>query len=311
MKAAQIKDYGSADKVQVTDIEQPTPNDDQVLVEVHASSLNPFDTMVREGYLKEMIPLELPVTLGGDIAGVVSETGKNVTNVSVGDKVYGQSAAVAGNSGALAEFAVTKYGQVGIMPSNLDFNQSASLALVGVSAQQAIKEHVKLTSEQKILIHGGSGGIGSIAIQIAKDIGAFVATTATGDGVELAKSLGADQVIDYANEKFDEVLSDFDAVFDTVAGETYDRSFKVVKRGGIIVSMNAQPNQELMDQYGVEAIYQSTRVTTEALNGLRELIESGVVTARVGKVLPLDQVQQAFEARENGKVSGKIVVSVK
>lgn len=311
MKAAQLNEYGSTDKVQIVEVDKPTPSEDQVLVEVYASSLNPFDTMVREGYLKEMIPLELPVTLGGDIAGVVSETGKNVTNVSVGDKVYGQAAVVAGNSGALAEFAVTKSTQVGVMPSNLDFNQAASLALVGVSAQQAIKEHIKLTSEQKILIHGGSGGIGSIAIQIAKNIGAFVTTTATGEGIELAKSLGADQVVDYANEKFDEILADFDAVFDTVAGETYDLSFKTLKRGGIIVSMNAQPNQELMDQYGVEAIYQSTSVTTEALDNLRELVESGVVTPRVGQVFPFEQVQQAFEAREGGKVAGKIVVNVK
>lgn len=310
MKAAQIDEYGDSRKILIKEIEKPELKPGQVLVEVKASSINPFDTMVREGYLKEMIPLELPVTLGGDIAGVINEVADDAGGLNVGDKVYGQANVVAGNSGAFAEFAATSVGQVSVMPSNVDFNQAASLALVGVSAVQAIYEHMILQAGQKILIHGGSGGIGSIAIQIAKHLGAYVSTTATGDGIEYVNNLGADQVIDYKSEKFDEVLSDFDAVFDTVAGETYDRSFKVLKKGGVIVSMNAQPNQELMDKYSVNSIAQMTHVNNDSLERLTSLVESGVVTPHVDKVFTLEEIAEAFAARESGKVLGKIVISV-
>ncbi len=310
MKAAQIDEYGDSSKISIKEIERPELKPGQVLVEVKSSSINPFDTMVREGYLKEMIPLELPVTLGGDIAGVISEVADDVDGLNVGDKVYGQANVVAGNSGAFAEFATTSSSQVSVMPSNVDFNQAASLALVGVSAVQALYEHLNLQAGQKILIHGGSGGIGSIAIQIAKHLGAYVATTATGDGIEYVKNLGADEVVDYKSENFDEVLSDFDAVFDTVAGETYDRSFKVLKKGGVIVSMNAQPNQELMDKYSVNSIAQMTHVNNDSLERLTSLVESGVVTPHVDKVFTLEEIAEAFAARESGKVLGKIVISV-
>jgi len=161
------------------------------------------------------------------------------------------------------------------------------------------------------LIHGGAGGIGTIAIQIAKHIGAYVATTATGEGLDYVKQLGADEVIDYKTQQFDELLHDYDAVFDTVGGDTYDRSFKVLKQGGVIASMLAQPNQELMEQYGVTALHQMTKTSTESLNALTKLIEDGVVTIHVDKTYPLEQISEAFEARESGSVRGKIVVTIR
>jgi alcohol dehydrogenase len=311
MKAAQISEYGHADAVKVVDIDKPVARDRQVLVEVHASSINPFDTLVREGHLKDMIPLKLPVTLGGDIAGVVAELGRGVEGFAVGDTVYGQANAVAGNSGAFAEFAVTAAGQLGKMPQSIGFNDAAAVVLVGLSSQQALVEHLNLQPGQKILIHGGSGGIGSVAIQIAKHIGAHVATTATGDGLDFVKGLGADEIIDYKSQDFTEMLDDYDAVFDTVGGETYTKSFEVMKGGGIIVSMTTQPSTELMVKYGVTALYQQTHTTTEALEKLAKLIDDGVVTVHVDKIFPLADIQQAFEARESGQVKGKVAISIK
>jgi alcohol dehydrogenase len=311
MKAAQISEYGHVEVVKIVDVEKPQAEAGQLVVEVHASSINPFDTKIREGYMKDMIPLTLPVTLGGDIAGVVSELGEGVDHFAVGDKVYGAANVVAGNSGAFAEFAATKASQVGKMPTSIGFNEAAAITLTGLSALQAIEEHIQLKPGQKILIHGGSGGIGSISIQLAKNIGAYVATTASGDGVEFVKSLGADEVIDYKTQDFAELLSGYDAVFDTVGGETYEKSFKVLKKGGLIVSMAVfQPNAELMEEYGVTALSQSTHTTTEVLEKLTKLIDEGVITIHVDKTFKLDEIQQAFEALESGQVKGKIAVSI-
>lgn len=308
IKAAQIAEYGHADAIHVVDVETPSIAKDQVLVEVQAASLNPFDTMVREGYLKETIPLNLPVTLGGDIAGVVCEVGSEVKNVAVGDIIYGQANVVAGNSGALAEYAATKADQVAKSPTGIDITEAASLPLIGASALQAINEHIGLAAGQKIFIHGGAGAIGSIAIQIAKNIGAYVATTATGPGVELAKELGADEIIDYKAQDFSTILIDYDAVFDTVGGEDLNKSLAILKTGGVAVSMAADADEQKAKELGVTFVHQMTHISSDKLTQLAKLVEEGVITARVGKVFPLGEVRQAFEARESGQVQGKVVI---
>ncbi len=310
MKSAQISRYGDATVVDINEVNTPVVGDSQVLVEVQAVSLNPFDTMVRAGYLQEAIPLQLPVTLGGDIAGTVTEVGASVTNVSVGDKVYGQANVVAGNSGAFAEFAATSAGQIAKLPASLDFEQAASLPLVGVSAVQALKDHINLQTGQKIFIHGGAGGIGSVAIQLAKHLGAYVATTASGEKLDYVKQLGADEVIDYKSEDFAAKLKDYDAVFDTVGGDDFNKALSILKKGGVAVSMIAPADETKLAELGVTAITQSTHVTTAKLDELRQLIDAGVVTPQIGKVYPLADIQSAFETRESGKVHGKVVVTV-
>jgi len=308
MKAAQISEFGHADVVKAVDIPQPEVGADQVLVHVHAASINPFDTIVREGAITS---LQLPFTLGGDISGTVVEIGEGVnTGLIVGDKVYGQANAVAGDSGAFAEFAATKASQLAPMPRTTDFLQAAALPLTGVSALQVITQHMKLQAGQNVLIHGGAGGIGTMAIQIAKHVGAHITTTATGEGVEYVKKLGADEVVDYMTQAFDEAEGVYDAVFDTVGGETYERSFKTLKQGGVLVSMTMQPDAELMERYGVTAIAQQTRISTEDLTELAGLVDNGVVTPHVDEVYPLEQVAGAFAARESGKVKGKVVLQV-
>ncbi|HKR81847.1 MAG TPA: NADP-dependent oxidoreductase [Candidatus Saccharimonadales bacterium] len=309
MKAAQISEYGHADKIQIVEVAKPSVKPGGVLVEVHAASVNPWDIRVREGAVKDLLGMQLPVTLGGDFAGIVQEVGDGVDHLKRGDNVYGQAQASARNSGALAEFAVTQGREVARMPRNVDFVTAAVAPLTGLSAVQVIMGHMQLHAGQKILIHGGAGGIGTIAIQIAKHLGAYVAATATGDGIAYVRSLGADEVIDYKTQNF-EALHDFDAVYDTVGGSTYERSFKVVHRGGMIVSMVEQPNENLMNQYGVTAIHQLTQTSIESLDTLTKLIEDGAVTIHVDKVFPLEQVQQAFQALETGSVKGKVAVSI-
>ncbi len=309
MKAAQISEYGDAGVVHINKADKPAVLDGQVLVEVHASSVNPFDSAVRNGTVKAMMPA-LPVTLGGDIAGVVTEVGSGVRGLAAGERVYGQANVVAGNSGAWAGFAATAVGQVARAPEGLDSEQAAALPLVGVSALQGLNEHLGLAAGQKLFIHGGAGGVGSIAIQIAKYIGSHVATTAKALDRGYVRGLGADEVIDYQTQDFAEVLHDYDAVFDTVGGDEFNKALGILKRGGKAVSMLARADEARARELGVTAITQGTKVTTEALDALRELVESGEVTPQVGQVFPLEQIQEAMRARESGSVRGKVVIKI-
>lgn len=311
MKAAQISDYGDASVIQVNEIAKPIIEAGKVLVEVHAASLNPFDSKLRDGAMKDSIKLNFPVTLGGDFAGVVTEVGDGVTDFVPGDEVFGQAIVVAGNSGAFADFASAKATSVARKPVNLSFAEAASLPLVGSSAVQALIQHINLQSEQKIFIHGGAGGIGSLAIQIAKYLGAYVATTATGDNIDFVKQLGADEVIDYKVEDFSEKLHDFDAVYDTVGHDDFVKAFSILKRGGVAVSMTAEPDEAKAQEQGITALTQFTKVTTETLNELRKLVEAEAVKPQVDQSFTLDDIQTAFVARENGSGRGKVVLQIK
>lgn len=311
MRAAQISAYGGPQVVNVTDVTIPAISPDQVLVEVYAASLNPFDTKLREGVMKDSPLLHLPFTLGGDIAGVIFAVGINVTNFAVGDKIYGTASAVAGNSGAFAEYAATAASQIAKMPENLDFRQAASLPLVGASAWQALTQHIQLHAGQKIFIHGGAGGIGTVAIQIARSIGAKVATTATGPALAYVRQLGADTVIDYKTQDYTTVLKGYDAVFDTVGGDEFERALKVLHPGGMGVSMTASAREEVLEELGVKVTTQQTKVTAQALEALSALIASGAVTSHISQVYALQDIQAAFTARESGGVAGKIVIAIK
>lgn len=310
MKAAQIDHYGDASVVQINEVDAPTPSDNQVLVRVHAVSLNPFDSAVRNGYMKDTVPLQLPVTIGGDVAGIVTAVGTNVTHVTVGDNVYGQANVVAGDSGAFAEFAATAKEHIAKMPTNLDFNGAAALPLIGVSALQALAHHINLQPGQKIFIHGGGGAIGTVAIQLAKHLGAYIATTATGDDIERVKNIGADEVIDYKSQEFTKLLQNYDAVFDTVGGDDFTKSFSILRSGGIAVSMASHADETIAKGLGIQAISQMTRVTTEMLEALSKFIEAGVIVPHIGKVFPFEHIKEAFIVRESATISGKIIVEL-
>ena len=312
MKAVQINRYGGAGVLEINkNAPTPSPIKGQVLVEVYAASINPFDWKVRAGYLKDMMSLQFPATLGGDFAGKVIELGEDISDFKKGDEIYGSANVFGGGSGAFAQFAAANVANTSLKPKSVSFEEAAALPLVGASAIQALEEHIKLQKGQKILIHGGAGGIGHVAIQLAKTLGAYVATTVSLDDKEFAKDLGADEVIDYKNEKFEEKLKDLDAVFDNVGGETTDRSFLVLKKGGIIVSMLGQPNPQLAQKHGVTGIGQGTEINTKYLKRLAELVDSGKIKAQVDKVFPLDKVKEAFDYQEKDSPRGKVVLRVK
>jgi NADPH:quinone reductase-like Zn-dependent oxidoreductase len=316
MKSAQIKTYGDSE---VLEINRSTPSindpsEGMVLVTVKAAGVNPVDWKVREGFFKQMAPLQFPATLGMDFSGVIEKVGEGVSSSDLkqGDEVYGQAGVLMGGSGAFAEIALAKSDTITHKPRTLSHEQAAGLPLVGVSAWQALVETMRLSKGQKILIHGGAGGIGSIAIQLAKHLGAYVATTVSTNNIQFVKEdLGADEAIDYKTQTFEDLLThDYDAVFDTVGGETFTRSFKVLKRGGIIVSMLEQPNQELMDQFGVKAIFLFSQVNRERLTRLAEWVDQNNIRVNVERTFPLDEARTALDYQRDVHPRGKIVLAM-
>ena len=314
MKSAQIKRYGSSEVVEINQ-STPAPNDPsagKVLVRVKAASVNPADWKIREGYMQQMMPLQFPSTLGMDFSGVIEKVGEGVSDSEQNDEVYGQASVISGGSGAFAEMALANADSIAHKPETLSHDEAAGLPLVGVSTWQALVETIRLSKGQKILIHGGAGGIGSIAIQLAKHLGAYVATTVSTNDKEFVKEeLGADEVIDYKTQTFEDLLHDYDAVFDTIGGETYTRSFKVLKRGGgIIVSMLEQPNQELMDRFGVKAISQFTQVNRERLTKLAQWVDQNNIRVNVDKTFTLDEASKALDYQRDVHPRGKVVLQV-
>jgi NADPH:quinone reductase-like Zn-dependent oxidoreductase len=311
MRAARINGYGGQDVMKtVDDAPKPVAGPGQVLVEVQAAGVNPFDVKLGSGMYKNGIPLEFPAVLGGDVAGTVAEVGEDAAGFEVGQAVYGMANA-AGGQGSFAEFTTVKAEQLAAKPASVEFVEAAALPLAAVSAYQALADHMNLKTGQKILIHGGAGGIGSLAIQIAKDIGAYVATTASADDTDFVKSLGADEVIDYQTQDFSTLLKDYDAVFDTVGGETNTKSYTILKKGGALVSMVQPADEALAKQYDVKYTQQSSKATAERLAKIAELVDSGKLKAEVDKVFPLDQAAEALEYLKTGHPRGKVVIQVK
>jgi NADPH:quinone reductase-like Zn-dependent oxidoreductase len=311
MKAAQINSYGGEEVLETTDdAPKPQAGAGQILVEVHAAAANPFDYKVREGYMREFIPLKFPATLGGDVAGTVAEIGTEVTGFERGQAVYGMANA-AGGKGSFAEFTPVSAKQLVAKPNSVDFVTAAALPLAATSAYQALVDHINLQANQKILIHGGAGGIGSMAIQIAKHLGAYVATTVSDADADFVKGLNADEVINYQAQDFSALLKDYDAVFDTVGGETNTKSYAVLKNGGTLVSMVQPTDEALAKQYGVKYIQQSSKATTERLTKIAELVDKGILQAKVDKVFALDQAAEALEYLKTAHPRGKVVIQVK
>ena len=312
MKTAQINKYGGEEVLEINSkVSKPQAEEGKIVVEVHAAGINPIDWKIRQGYMAQMMPLQFPATMGGDFSGVVTEVGGGVLGLSVGDEVYGQAGVLLGGSGSFAEYASAPAQNVAKKPKNISHEEAASLPLAGVSAIQALFENINLKKGQKILIHGSAGGIGSFAIQLAKYLGAYVYATASAKDIKYVKGLGADNVIDYKSQKFEDIAKDCDAVFDPIGGETYTRSFDVLKKGGVVVSMAEQPNKELMEKYGVQAVNQFTQPNRERLDKLVGLVEQGTVKVHIDKTFSLDEASEALSYMETGHPKGKVVLQVK
>ena len=313
MKSAQFRSYGGPEVIEIDrDAALPPLGGGQVLVECHAASINPVDSFLRAGYMQKMMPLAFPVTVAGDFAGEVKQLGPGVADINVGANVYGMAAVFSGGSGAAAEYVVASAGSIAQKPGKASFYEAASLPLAGVSAVQALESSIKLTPGQRVLIHGGAGGVGSIAIQYAKHIGCFVATTVRGSQKEFASKLGADLVVDFEVEQFEGVLRDYDAVLDTVGGEVYRRSFQILKKGGVVATMVQNPSdQELMSKFGVRSVYVGAQANRASLSHLSELVDAGVIKAQIDREFPLEMTREAYAYFETGHPKGKVVIRVK
>jgi NADPH:quinone reductase-like Zn-dependent oxidoreductase len=310
MKSAQINKYGSSDVIEINqNTPEPSLSLGKVLVTIKAAGVNPADWKIREGGFQQMFPLQFPSTLGNDFSGVIKQVGEGVSpDFKEGNEVYGQAAVISGGSGTFAEMALANMEGIANKPKSLSYPEAAGLPVVGVAAWRALTEDIDLSKDQKILIHGGAGGIGSIAIQLAKNLGAYVATTVSANDKPFVQELGADVVIDYRTQTFEDLLQNYDAVFDTVGGDTYRRSFKVLKKGGVIVSMLEQPDSELMNQYGVKAIFRFTQADRERLMKLAQWVDQNNIRVNVEKEFSLDEAGDALDYQKNKHPRGKVVL---
>jgi alcohol dehydrogenase len=312
MKSAQINRYGGSEVIEINqNTPEPTLSSGKVLVSIKSAGVNPADWKIREGAFQQMIDLQFPFTLGMDFSGVIKQVGEGVSSdFKQGDEVYGQVGVINGGSGAFAEMALAETESIANKPKRLSHVEAAALPLVGVSAWRALIENIGLSKGQRILIHGGAGGIGSIAIQLAKYLGAFVATTVSANDKVFVQELGADHVIDYMSQNFEDLLHDYDSVFDTVGGETYKRSFKVLKKGGIIISMLDQPNSDLMNQYNVKAIFQFTQADRQRLTKLAEWVDQNNIRVNTERTFLLDESDKALDYQKDVHPRGKVVLTM-
>jgi NADPH:quinone reductase-like Zn-dependent oxidoreductase len=333
MKALVFKRYGKPDQVTFTDVSRPVPKPDEILVQVHAAGLNPIDNMIPKGTFKTMLRFQLPATLGSDLAGVVAEAGNRVTRFKPGDAVFASIFDL--GTGTLAEFAVVPERAAALKPAKLDFVQAASIPMVGLTSWQALKERANLKPGQKVFIPAGSGGIGTFAIQLAKYLGAKVGTTTSTGNVELVRSLGADEVIDYKQQEFEEVLRDYDAVLGTVRGDALEKSLRILKPKSAVVSLIGPPDAAFARARGMNFFMKfvfgllSRKIIRRArkrgvaysflfvqpdgsqLAEIGELLDAGRIRPVIDKVFPFDQAKEALAYLEKGRAKGKVVVQMR
>ncbi len=308
MKAARIHAYGDASQIRIEDAPLPALNDDDVLIHVVATSVNPVDWKIRKGYLKSMIPYEMPLIMGWDVSGIVEQIGSAVTKFKPGDAVYSRPDIA--RNGAYAEFVAVREREIAFKPTTISHVEAASLPLVSITAWESLFTTANLTAGKKVLIHAGAGGVGSIAIQLAKAKGAHVTATASAAKSALVKSLGADEVIDYRAEDFSKLAKDMDVVFDTVGGETQEKSWSTLKPGGMLVSITAKPSEDRAKAEGKRAGFVFIGPNAPILTDLARMVDAGQVRPLIGAEYGLNDTAKAQEASETGRATGKIVIYV-
>ncbi|WP_407371976.1 NADP-dependent oxidoreductase [Carnobacterium sp.] len=311
MRAIVIEEYGGKEKLKEAEVPMPQPKEHQVIVKERATSINPIDWKLREGYLQQMMPWEFPIILGWDVAGEIVEVGSEVTDWKVGDRVFARPDTT--RFGTYAEYTAVDDNLLAYIPENISYEEAAAAPLAGLTAWQALFDYGKLVEGEKVLIHAGSGGVGTYAIQLAKSKGAFVISTASESNRDLLMSLGVDQFIDYRNEDFTELLSDVDVIFDTMGGEVLENSFKVVKpHTGRIISIVADADKELVKKTGVTFNNIWLEPDGKQLSQLAQLMEQGKVKSIIGATYPLTEkgVYDAHALSETHHAVGKIVIKV-
>lgn len=305
MQAVRFHEYGASDVLRLETAPRPEPGEGELVVRVHSAGVNPIDWKYRAGYLREFMPLELPHIPGFDLSGTVVEVGAGVSDFSTGDEVFGRG------SGTYAEYAVAPATTLAPKPAALSFDQAATLAVGGVTAWASLFEAAKLEPGQRLLVHGGAGGVGSFAVQLGRWKGAHVIATASTGNLDLVRRLGADEVIDYTAVRFEDELHDLDVVLDTVGGEVTDRSWGVLRPGGMLVVIAGTPDTDTAAARGVRTSgTQAPEVTSPILAKLAALVESGELDPQVGETYALADAAHAHAASETGHGHGRIVLHV-
>jgi NADPH:quinone reductase-like Zn-dependent oxidoreductase len=308
MKAAVVHEHGGPEVLKYEDTPRPEPKPDEVLVRVIAAGVNPVDTYIREGMRSKSEPNAGAMIIGYDIAGVVEKAGSAVKTFKAGDAIYAYLSVPRG--GGYAEFAIAKEGEMSLKPKNIDFEKAAAVPLAATTAWQALIDTAKLEPGQTVLIHGGSGGVGCFAIQIAKARGAKVIATASTANQDLLKQLGVDQPIDYTTTKFEDVVKDVDVVLNCVRGDTLAPSYGIVKKGGIIVSITDAPDPAECAKHGIRGSRMMAHPDAKVLEELTKLIEANKITPIVSQTFPLKDVAEAHRQIETHHTRGKIVLKV-
>jgi NADPH:quinone reductase-like Zn-dependent oxidoreductase len=333
MKAFTLNRYGKNEKLQLTEVADPAVKENDVLVEVHAAGLNLLDSKIKTGEFKLILPYKLPLVLGHDVAGIVIKVGSKVTKFKVGDEIYSRPSDF--RIGTLAEFIAIDEKNVAHKPKNLSMEEAASIPLVALTVWQALIERAKLKKGQKVFIQAGSGGVGTIAIQLAKHLGATVATTASEQSFDLLKSLGADVMINYKKQDFEDVLKDYDVVLNSQDKKTLEKSLRITKPNGKVISISGPPTpdfakaikapwfvkiilslissgiRKMAKKLNVDYSFLFMRAEGKQLQEITKLIESGVIKSVVDKVFPFDQTNDALSYVESGRSKGKVVIKVK
>ena len=303
MKAVQIKEYGDESVLKYIKVNRPKPKSNEILVKIKAAAINPVDVKIRDGQGKDW-GMQLPLVLGADFAGTIEDLGEEIKSYKKGDEVYGKILL-----GCYADYVIVKENELSLKPTNLDFDNAASIPMGALTAYQAIFDTAGLKSGQKILVHGASGGVGAMAVQLAKAKGAYVIGTASGSNEDFVKSLGVDEFIDYKTAKFEETVKDMDVVFDAVGGDTNKKSYQVLKKGGFLVSLVQEGDKDLMAKYDVTAKVMSSHPDPTQLEEITKLAEEGKLKTRVSKTFPLSEVAEAQKASQEGHVKGKIILN--
>jgi NADPH:quinone reductase-like Zn-dependent oxidoreductase len=309
MKAIVIKEFGGADKLEIVETEKPQITDDQVLIKVKAVGINPVDTKIRSGSHITSKTLHLPAILGKDVSGVIEKIGKNVLEFQVGDSVLGLA------SQTYAEYVAVSPEVIVKKPENISFEEAAAAPLAGLTAYQAIHDHLKVASEDQILIQSAAGGVGHLAVQFAKMSGAFVSGTSSGKNIEFIKGLGVDVPIDYKNERFEEKVSDLDEALDTMGGEVLYRSINCVKNGGRVVCLPSYTKDdpkalELAQKRNIDLMWTMLNFKKEQLQVIADLLAENKLKIHVDKIFPIEKIAEAHQAIETHGTKGKIVIQM-
>ncbi len=304
MKAIRIDQYGDESVLQVVEVAKPQPAKDQILIRVYAAGVNPVDWKIRDG-AGARFGMSLPIFLGSEIAGTVDMVGEEVTGLSVGDAVYGTVKA-----GGYAEYVLASPHEVALKPANIDFAHAAAIPLAALTAWQAMFDLAKLREGQTLLITAAAGGVGSLAVQLAKAKGAIVTGVASGANEAFVRALGADDFVDYTAQPFDEVVTGMDVVFDAVGGDTFERAFACVKKGGALVTSVAFPTPEQSATDGITVSRVSSGPNRDELDAISQLVVAGQLKAHIAHVFPLEEIGAAHKLSKQGRTRGKIIVQI-